>query len=173
MSTKTKKIFIISLTAAVISIVAVVLFGFRIQAEGMKLQEQISILTESNTKESAYVRLKRLVQDTESKRMLLASSFFKGEGDSIIFLGEIETLATALGLTLETEALDKIVNETDKSEAIRMTFAYEGAKDTVLMFSKLMEVTPYHSQVESLTLRKLTDDNWQGDLTILISISAL
>ena len=173
MSTKTKKIFIISLIAALISIVAVVLFGFRIQAEGVKLEEQIAILTESNTKESAYVRLKRLVQDTESKRMLLASSFFKDEGDSIIFLGEIETLATALGLTLETEALDKIVNETDKSEAIRMTFAFEGAKDTVFMFSKLMEVTPYHSQVESLTLRKTSNDNWQGDLTILISISAL
>ena len=75
MSKKTKKIFIISLTAAVISIVAVALFGFRIQAEGVKLEEQIAILTESNTKESAYVRLKRLVQDTESERMLLASSF--------------------------------------------------------------------------------------------------
>lgn len=173
MSTKTKKIFIISLTAAVISIVAVALFGFRIQAEGVKLEEQIAILTESNTKESAYVRLKRLVQDTESERMLLASSFFKDEGDSIIFLGEIETLAAALGLTLETEALDKVVNETDKSEAIRMTFAYEGAKDTVLMFSRLMEVVPYHSQVESLTLNKLTNENWQGELTVLISISAI
>lgn len=173
MSTKTKKLFIVSLIVASFCIVAVVLFGLRIQAESVKLEEQIAILTESNTKESAYVRLKRLVQDTEPERALLASSFFKDEGDSIIFLGEIETLASSLGLTLETEALDKVINETDKSEAIRMSFVYEGAKETVMAFSSLMEVTPYHSMVESLSLRKLNNDSWQGELTILISISTL
>lgn len=173
MSNKTKKIFIVSLIAACGSLVALVLFGFQIYGEREQLEAQVAILTESNTKESAYVRLKRLVQDTESKRALLAASFFKDEGDSIIFLGEIETLATAIGLTLETEALDKVINEADKSEAVRMTFSYNGAKDTVLMFSKLMEVTPYHSTVESLSLRKLGNDNWQGELTILISINSL
>ena len=173
MSSKTKKIFVISLVTALLCIAALVFFALKIQAEGVRLEEQVAILTESNTKESAYVRLKRLVQDTESKRTLLASSFFKDEGDSIIFLGEIETLASALGLSLETESLDKIVDETTKKEAIRITFEFEGAKDTVFTFSKLMEVAPYHSQVESLALRKLSNENWQGTLTIVISINAL
>ena len=173
MASKTKKIFLVSLIVAGICIGILIFFSLKIQAEGMRLEEQVAILTESNTKESAYVRLRRLVQDTELQRTLLASSFFKDEGGSIIFLGEIETLASALGLTLETESLDKVVDETTKQEVIRMTFAFEGAKDTVFTFSKLMEVTPYHSQVESLALRKLSNENWQGTLTILISINSL
>lgn len=172
MGTKTKKIFIVSLVTAFVSIGALSLFSYKIQNQGVRLEEQISILTESNTKESAHVRLSRLVQDTESERALLASSFFKDEGESIVFLGEIETLASALGLSLETEELDKVVDE-EKRESIRMTFSYEGAKDTVFTFSKLMEVTPYHSRVESLSLHKLTNENWQGTLTILISINTL
>ncbi len=172
MGTKTKKIFIISVITALVSIAVLVFFSYEIQNQGVRLEEQIAILTESNTKESAHVRLNRLVQDTESERALLASSFFKDEGDSILFLGEIETLAGALGLSLKTEELDKVVDE-EKRESIRMTFSYDGAKDTVFTFSKLMEVTPYHSRVESLSLRKLTNENWQGTLTILISINSL
>ena len=172
MGTKTKKIFIISLIVALISIGVLAFFLYEIQKQGVRLEEQIAILTESNTKESAHLRLNRLVQETESERTELAASFFKDEGDSIMFLGEIETLASALGISLKTQELDKVV-DTEKRESIRMTFSYEGTKDTVFTFSKLMEVTPYHSEVESLSLLKLTNGNWQGTLTIVISITSL
>ena len=172
MGTKTKKIFIISLIVALISIGVLAFFLYEIQKQGVRLEEQIAILTESNTKESAHLRLNRLVQETESERTELATSFFKDEGDSIMFLGEIETLASALGISLKTQELDKVI-DTEKRESIRMTFSYEGTKDTVFTFSKLMEVTPYHSEVESLSLLKLTNGNWQGTLTIVISITSL
>ena len=172
MGTKTKKIFIISLIVALISIGVLAFFLYEIQKQGVRLEEQIAILTESNTKESAHLRLNRLVQETESERTELAASFFKDEGDSIMFLGEIETLASALGISLKTQELDKVI-DTEKRESIRMTFSYEGTKDTVFTFSKLMEVTPYHSEVESLSLLKLTNGNWQGTLTIVISITSL
>ncbi len=172
MGTKTKKIFIAALITAFVSIGALLFFSYEIQKQGVRLEEQISILTESNTKESAHLRLNRLVQETEPERTLLAASFFKDEGDSILFLGEIETLARALGIPLKTEELEKVEDD-EKRESIRMTFSYEGTKDTVFTFSKLMEVTPYHSQVESLSLRKLSNGNWQGSLTIMISITSI
>lgn len=173
MSNKTKKIFILSLLISVTVTCALSYFLYKIRSEGVRLQEQIEILTKNNEKESAYVKLKRLAQETEAERALLASSFFKAESDSINFLGEIETLASALGLSLRTEALDRIVDETSKKEYIKMTFAYEGQKDVVFNFSKLMEVTPYHSKVEAVSLRKVNGGNWEGQLTILITINSL
>ncbi len=172
MSAKTKKIFFISLSVAAAAVCAFVLFFLEIRTQALRLEEQVKILTENNTKESSFVRLNRLVQETEEDRALLATSFFKSEGDSISFLGEIETLATSLGLTFETEALDKIESK-EKGEFLKMSFVYEGKKETVMKFSKLFEVAPYHSRVESLRLRKGSGDNWTAELSMQIMINSL
>ncbi|OGG70288.1 hypothetical protein A3I99_02685 [Candidatus Kaiserbacteria bacterium RIFCSPLOWO2_02_FULL_45_11b] len=172
MSTKTKKIFILSLIVAIITTASLGYFLYNINVRGVLLEEQLSILAENDTKESAYLKLRRLAQDTEDERALLAKSFFSNEGDSIVFLGEMERLATALGLSLETDSLDKVVNEETKEESIKISFVFEGKKNSVFMFSKLLEVIPYHSTVESLQLREVGAGNWEGHLTILISIQA-
>lgn len=173
MSNKTKKIFILSLVVVIVTTASLAFFLYNINSRGMLLEEQLAILAENDTKESAYLKLRRLAQDTEEERALLASSFFGSEGDSIVFLGEIETMANALGLTLETESLDKVINEETKEEHIKMSFIYQGQKNTVFMFSKLLEVVPYHSTVESLQLREAGAGNWEGRLTILLSIQPL
>jgi len=170
MSTKTKKMFIFSLIAVIVTTGSLGYFLYHINVRGLLLEEQLNILAENDTKESAYLKLRRLAQDTEQKRATLASSFFKDEGDSIGFLGEVETMATSLGLSLKTESLDKVVNEETKEEFIKMTFIYEGQKSTVFTFSKLLEVSPYHGTVESLRLREASSGNWEGQLTILLSI---
>ena len=172
MSTKTKKIFILSLIMVIAMTASLGYFLYNINVRGMLLEEQLTILAENDTKESAYLKLRRLAQDTEDERALLASGFFTSEGDSIVFLGEIEKMATALGLSLETDSLDKIVNEETKEEYIQMSFIFGGQKNAVFKFSKLLEVVPYHSTVESLQLREVGAGNWEGHLTILISIQA-
>jgi len=171
MSNKTKQLFVLSSAAAVLAVGALTYIFYKIEAQSLLLEEQISILNESNTKESAYLRLSRLAQETESKRTLLAASFFKDEGDSIVFLGEVEALAKEIGLSLKTEDLDKIVSEDNKQEFIKMTFVYTGKKETVFDFTKLMEVIPYHAVVDSLSLSKMPDANWEGNLTILITLN--
>lgn len=172
MSTKTKKIFFIALTIAIAAVCAFVVFFLEIRSQAFRLEEQVKILTENNTKESAFVRLKRLAQETEEERALLASSFFSNEGDSISFLGEMETLANTLGLSFKTEALEKI-GDKEKGEFVKISFVYEGKKETVLNFSKLLEVTPYHSRVESLRLRKGGNGNWTAELSMQIMINSL
>lgn len=172
MSAKTKKIFFIALGIAIASVCALILFFFEIRSQAQLLEEQVKILTENNTKESAFVRLKRLAQETEDERALLSSSFFRSEGDSISFLGEIETLATTLGLSFKTDTLEKIEDK-EKGEFVKISFVYEGKKDTVMHFSKLLEVAPYHSRVESLQLRQGGDGNWSAELSMQIMINSL
>ncbi len=173
MGTKTKKIFIAALITAVIFMAGLGFFIKLIRNESFLLEEQVAISNENSIKEASYFNLQRLAQETEADRSLLASAFFKTESDSITFLGEVEHTASTLGLSFKTEALDRVVDDEDKKEYIKMVFVYEGKKEVVFGFSKLMEVTPYHSVVDSLALRKLTDDNWEGKMTILVTLNSL
>jgi hypothetical protein len=173
MSNKTKQIFILSLVVSIITVGTLAFFLYKIKVQGDRLEEQTEILKENTKKENAYINLKRLAQETEADRNLLAASFFKEEGDSIVFLGETESLASSLGLSLEIDALDKVIDEETKQEHIKVTLIYVGQKDLVFNFSKLMEVAPYHSKVESLTLSQLPGNDWEGKLTISITINPL
>lgn len=173
MGKKTKKIFIIALLVSIFLGTTLAIFLKIILAKGVLLEEQVAILNENNTKESAYILLQRTVQETEEQRATLASSFFKSESDSVAFLGDIENTANSLGLVFKTESLDKVVDKEKNREFVRMSFIYEGKKDTVLAFSKLMELIPRHSIVESLALRKVADDNWEGRLSILITLNSI
>lgn len=170
MTATTKKVLVLALIAVIVAGSLLSYLMYQIDAKGTQLEEQIAILNESTSKESAFVRLTRLAQETTDERAILASAFFADESESITFLGEVEALAASLNLTLETEGLDKITKEGSTQEFIRMTFVYEGQRDTVFSFSKLFEVIPYHSVVESLQLQETSPGNWQGTITVLITI---
>jgi len=175
MNTKTKNIFIASIIVSVFTSGALFLFFNEIRQQGKLLEQQITMLTDNNNKQSSSVRTKRLVQETEEERSLLTSSFFKNEGDSISFLSEIEALAKNSGLTLRTEALDKVIDPATKRESIKIMFVYEGQKELVYNFSKLMENIPYHAKVEALSLRQLAANSgmWEGRLTDFITLNPL
>ncbi len=173
MNNKTKKIFILSSGIVVATIFVLVFVIFKIQSQGVHLEEQINTKRENDKKELTYIALKRKVLETESRRALLADSFFKNKGDSINFLGDIESLATSVGLSLKIDKLEEFVDTETKQESIRIYLTYFGQKDLVFNFSKLMEVTPYHSRIESLAVKKYSDKEWQGDMLISITINSL
>jgi hypothetical protein len=173
MAPNTKKILIMSIVTVLVSVGALSFFVYKINSQGLLLEEQVKILSENNTKESAYIKLQRLAQETEVERALLANSFFKQEGDSINFLAEVEALASTLGLSFKTESLDKVIEEETNKEYIKISFVYSGQKDLVYKFSKLMDYVPYHSVVESLSLKKGVDDNWEGRLAISITLNTI
>lgn len=173
MSTKTKKILITSIITASVTVGILVSFLVEIRSRGAQLEKQISILTENNSKESTSVRIKRLVQETEEQRQVLKNNFFANESQSISFLSETEKLARNLGLSLKTEALDKVVDPVTGTETIKIVFVFNGQKSTVQQFSEILEVIPYHSSVDSLSLRKQLNNNWEGRATISIIINSL
>ena len=172
MNSRTKKILIASIISALAAGGLAAAFYYVIMQEAKHLDEQLRILSENNTKESAFVRVKRLVSETENERATLASAFFKNEGDSITFLGDIEEVARDLGLELKTEELDKIVGK-DKQEFIKATFIYSGRKDLVFDFSRLLELSPYHAEIEAVSLDRTDNGNWKGKTTMMISIDTI
>jgi len=171
MSNKTKQIFIAAIISTVCVAITFAYFANLIFKEGVHLDEAITMLAKSNAKDSAQVRLGRLIKDTEADRLILNSHFFGSEGDSINFIGEIESLASALGLDLETETLDKV--NFNKNDAIKTIFRFSGNKKQVVGFLRLMENTPLHSRVESFSLEQKGPDSWQGRLTMFITIKAI
>jgi hypothetical protein len=170
MTTRTKQLFIASTVTLTITAVVAGFFFLKVENGRKKLEEQTRVLTENNAKEFSYIKLKKLVTETEKERNQLAGLFFKNEGESIAFLGEAEAVAKNLGLTLKTEALDKVAK--DKGEAVRIIFSYEGPEASVLKFSKLMELVPYHSEIDSLELRQVGGGKWRGRLSMLITIQS-
>lgn len=173
MTTKTKNILALSILLAVFSVGALSFFIYKINSQGILLEEQVKELSENTTKERSYLRLQRSVMETESERASLASSFFKQEGDSITFLSEVETLASALGLSLKTEGLDKVVDKETGKEFVKISFVYSGQKDTVYKFSRLMEFVPNHSVIDSLSLKNTSDNNWEGKLSMSITLDSI
>ncbi len=170
MNPRTKKIFILALVLLATAIAALVLLVIQINTKGEKLEEYTTALTEKNAQEAAFIRVTRLVQETETERATLAKAFFTDESDSISFLGDIESFAASVGLTLKTEGLDKITETDSTLEYITMTFVYSGEREQVLNFTKYLENVPYHSKVDAHTFSKGPTGLWEGSLTLLISL---
>lgn len=170
MSKKTINILIIAITVLCLSIGACVYLLYEIDKKGLLLEEQIAILAENNSKEETYLNIKRTVQETEIERNNIVDKFFRDENDAINFLNEIESMAPSLGLVFKTEALDNVTDKDKKVQAIKMSFVYSGDMKTVMNFTKLMENIPYHSYIESLTLKESSNNIWEGKITISISV---
>jgi hypothetical protein len=169
MNKKTKKILAFSTTLMIISASGLGFLLYKIKDKGNLLNENVKTLTENSAKESSYLELNKLVNETEKDRDMVASVFLSNEADSISYLSEIETMAAELGLVFKTESLDKVV-EKSKEEYVKMSFSYEGKKETVAGFLNLMENAPYHSRVESFSFEEKDPGNWAGRLTLLITV---
>jgi hypothetical protein len=170
MNTTTKNTLLIASIILLFSAGTCLFFVYKINDQGTKLDEYIKALDERQAQESSFIRISKLVLETEKERAEIASAFFSDEGDSITFLGEIESFAASIGLDLKTENLNKIIGSDKKTEYITMTFVYSGEEKQVLDFNQLLENIPYHSQVESLSIKKRTGNEWESRLTLHIMI---
>lgn len=173
MTNKTKQFFILSIMVAGVSAVVVSFLYTQIQKQIKSLDQTVTSLTAETAKESAQVKLVRLVKDTETDRAIIGSYFFGSEGDSVSFISNVEALATAIGLTRTTESIDKVTDPATKAEMVKMVFRVSGEKEKVVGFLKLMETTPYHSLVESFDLSSSAPNIWQGKITMSVTIKSI
>lgn len=170
MNTTTKNTLLLASFILLLSAGTCLFFVYKINDQGTKLDEYIKALDERQAQESSFIRISKLVLETEKERAEIASAFFSDEGNSITFLGEIESFANSIGLKLKTENLNKITGADKKTEYITMTFVYSGEKEQVLSFNQLLENIPYHSQIQSLSMRKGGANGWESRLTLHIMI---
>lgn len=170
MRSRTKNIFIASILVTLFSAGVCSFLVYEIEVKGMLLEEKLKILAENNNKEKSYIDIQRTIRDTEVDRNKISDKFFSSEDDSITFLNEIEALAPKLGLVLETQALEPIFDENKKLQSIKISFNYSGKKASVMDFSKILENLQYYSYLENLNLKKVAQDDWNGKVTLVISI---
>ncbi len=170
MNSRTKKILILSLSLFLGGVLSLTFLLYQINTKGAQLDRYITALSEQTAQEAAFIKVKRLVAETEQDRNTLASAFFADESDSISFLGDLERFAKSIQIELKTEDLNKKEAADKTTEYITMRFVYSGSKDKVSDFTKYLETIPYHAKVESLTLESLSNGIWKGSLTLNITI---
>jgi len=173
MCKKTKQTFIIAVVTSLLSFSICLFLFYEIRAQGLSLEEHVDILNENNKKEAAYSNLNKLIKETEKERNKIENIFLSNQSEGLDFVNEIEIIAPSLGLSLETKGLGNPVDEETGIESVAINFVYSGTKSSVLGFTKLMENIPYHSSVESLSIRETGPDDFEGEITIHITIQNL
>jgi hypothetical protein len=144
---------------------------YQISTEGKQLDRYVVALSEKNAQEAAFIKIRRLVDETEAERNQLATAFFSDESDSITFLGEIEEFARGISLDLKTLDLNKAASQDGKMEYISIKFSYTGSKDQTQNFTTYLETVPYHSEITALSLEQEYGGTWRGEATLHISIT--
>ncbi|MEZ4194963.1 MAG: hypothetical protein R3B53_01000 [Candidatus Paceibacterota bacterium] len=96
-NSRTKKVFIFSLLVLSITIGAFGFLVYQIHTKGSQIEEYLAIMSEHTAQETSFIRVRKLIQETEADRKIVDTAFFKDESDSINFLGEIESLAKSIG----------------------------------------------------------------------------
>jgi hypothetical protein len=170
MCKQTKKTFIIAVVVTALSLASCLFLLFEIRSQGLSLENHVSILGENYAKETAYSNLNKLIHETKQDREMLSKAFLRSESDGINIPNELEILAPSLGLEFETMSLSPIVDKGGNITSVGMSFIYSGKKRSVLGMTEIMEHLPYHSSVMSLSIRELDQDDFEGRITIHVTI---
>lgn len=170
MSSGTKRHIIIAL---ILSLVAIGGFGYmfhEISVQGSTLGAQVSALKEEQAQEATFIRLQKIAEDSETDREELSSYFLTRESDSIDFLNLVEGIAPTAGVTLKTSNLETIVDKSDSSSWIEVSFSFTGSRIAVHNFIEILENVPYVSRLMSIDISSRSNTNWQADVVMRVRI---
>lgn len=168
---RTTQYVIISLLFFGVSVAVSFFTYYYVDKEGSSLQSQMEILSKNRQLQERYHSLEVMVQESQAEYAELAS-YFLTENNTIIFLSEIETLASTMGLELITDALKVDPLPNPKYQGITLQLRISGAHDQVLDFLEIVETLPYYSRIEALTLEREGGDaeNWIAAVTLLVGL---
>lgn len=167
-STVKTAVFGIVLLAVATSIFGLMMYW--VFAQGEKLTKQIVVIEEERAQEASYFRLRKMADESELDRVLLASHFLTKEGDSIDFLNLVEGLAAKMGVELETEGLSTITAKDESSKWIETQFAFSASREKVLAFIKVLESLPYVSRVTAVDMAARSTTDWHAEVTMQVRI---
>lgn len=172
MSKSTKRIVIISLVFALLSVGAFTVMVFTVVAQGESLTKQITALAEQTAQESSYHRLVRQAEETAEERTKLQEYFLEQEGESIDFLYYIESvIAPQVGVTLETNKLELLNKEPDEAW-LSVSFSFSGTREAVQRFVQVLETVPYVQRLVELQMEQQSSMLWQATVTIEVRVLA-
>jgi Tfp pilus assembly protein PilO len=163
---------ITTLTIATVYCLAFVLvLGYAYVTVRAQRSEAVSLrttLAEQTSKQAAARTVRETIAATTDTRQTL-SSFFLTESETISFIAEIESLAAAVGVAVETTALD-ISKQADSRPELKTGFAVEGSELGVKEFLRAVESLPYHSRLPQVRVSR-DGNRWQAQVEVYITMS--
>ncbi len=170
MSKTTLRHLIISTLALLLSLGVLVYAVYRINNEGTRLRDQVTVLQKEQAHQNSYFKLQKVAEDSKANREALKNHFLKESSDSINFLNEIETLAPAMGVNLKTESLDEITDKKTGAKSIDVKFTFSGSRNAVETFISTLEHIPYLSQVTSVAVTTRAEGDVEAKLAMKVFI---
>lgn len=146
----------------------------KINKQGDLLVEQINTLSTEQTQENSFYKLQRIAEESAADRKTLAKYFLHEDSGSIDFLNQIEALAPAAGVELNTDShsLVKIVEKETGANWIEVGLSFSGSKERTQNFIKILENLPYSSHITQLNLSARSQAEWQAKITIRVRVLA-
>lgn len=170
MSKKTIRNLIIT---SILLLISLSVFGymlFQIEAQGIRLSEQIEALGKEKAQEDSFYRLQRMAADSAQDRERVQSYFLRQEGDTIDLLTRIESLDEQTGVVLKTEGLQNVTDKATGANWIELSLSFSGEEAQVDRFVKALEHLPYLLKITSLELSAQSSALWSAKVTIRVFV---
>ncbi|MFT7644675.1 MAG: hypothetical protein ACI9BF_000326 [Candidatus Paceibacteria bacterium] len=154
---------------------AVGVFGimvYQVIAQGDHLNSQIEVLEKERARDASYYQLVRIEEESTADREELRSHYLFKESDSIDFLNRVETLAPEVGVSLKTDKLNVITDESDNSEWVQVSFSFSGSRERVQRFIQVLESLPYVLRVTEVEMGAKSSTEWSVNLTLQVRVLA-
>lgn len=144
-----------------------------LEAQGMKLDEQRTILAERTARESGFIELERTAAASAPAREMLARYFLRDEEESINYLNEIEALAADYRVDFTTTNLTAQAEEVVGASHLLVDFSMQGTRADVLRYLAVLESLPYLSRLQSVRLENASPGRFEATATIKVFIIAI
>lgn len=109
-------------------------------------------------------------EDGENLQERLRSLVLLSESDTTTFLSVVEMTAASAGVSIRTAVLEEAKISDPKFKELSATFNIQGTNESVERMVKLLELLPYRSRVERLTL---TRGELSSEALVVVRVSAL
>jgi len=119
-----------------------------------------------------------LLESTQADRLELNSYVVEGENGTIALLSQVDALALALTIKLETNKLDVVPAGRKPYDALQVMYNFSGTEAAVQSFVVALENIPYTSSLTAieLTKRPATTEgpaSISGSVTLLLTMVKL
>ena len=97
-------------------------------------------------------------------------TFFISERDTIYFITQVEGLASAFGVSVETTQLAVLPAKDDIPSRLHIGFVAEGEYANVVQMMSALETLPYHKSIPEVVIKKLESSSWEGVIDLYVTL---
>lgn len=173
MTTRTKKIAILSTILLLATTVVLGTAFFVVQARGNALIEEYDLLREQASTQNRLTTTFNILEISTAERQSL-DQYFLAERGIIDFISQLENQARRDQITFETTQL-AVEPAVDGGQAIlKIGFSFSSTLPRTIRFMSLLESLPYHKHIVSAEITQATTvtgaGEWQGNSILHVTL---